>query len=56
MTGGGRYPCVGNVLLGGDTSGSVVRIRIVVHGGGDDKDNGRNPYKLPKADHREEGT
>ena len=51
VMGGGRYPCVGNILLGGGASGSVLWIGIVSHVRGDDKDGGGNPYKLPKAYH-----
>ena len=43
-------------LSGGGASSSVVRIGIMGHVGGDDEYSGGNPYKLPKADHREWGT
>ena len=54
-TGGGRYPCVRNYLLGGGASGSVVQIVIVVHVGDDDKYGGGNSYKITKSYHMEEG-
>ena len=54
-TGGGKYPCFINVLLGGGASGSIVWLRVVGHIGGNDEDSGGNPYKLPKESHREEG-
>ena len=56
MMGRGRYPCVGNVLLGGGASGSILWIRIMSHVRGDDEDGGGNPYNLPKAYNEEEGT
>ena len=52
---GGRYPGVGNVLLGSGTSGSDDLVRVVVHVGGDDKDGGVNPCSITKVHHREEG-
>ena len=52
VTGVGQYPCVGNVLLSSVASGSIVRVGIVGHVGGDDKDGGGNTYKLHKADNR----
>ena len=53
--GGGKFPCIGNVLLGGGTSVHVVWIVIVVYVGGDDKYGGGKTYKLPKVYHVEEG-
>ena len=45
------YPCVGNVLMGGGGSVSVVRIRILGHVVGDDDYCGGNSYKLTKVYH-----
>ena len=45
---GVRYSCVGNILLGGGASGSIVQLGIVVNFGGNDEDGGDNPYNLPK--------
>ena len=43
-------------LLVSCASGSVFRLVIVVHIRGSVKENKGNTYKLPKADHWEEGT
>ena len=52
-TGGRRYQCVGNILLGGGVSGSVVRLGMLGYVGSDEKDGGGNPCKITKVDHRE---
>ena len=50
--GGGIYPSVRNFLLGCGASGSVVRLRIVGHVGGDVDNGGGKPYNIPKEYHR----
>ena len=47
-----RYPDVGNVVLGGGTSGSVVCLRVVVHVGGDDNYGVGNICSIPRKDHK----
>ena len=54
--GGVRYPCVRNVLFGSGSISYVVWVGIVVHGGGNYKDGGGNPYNITKADYGEKGT
>ena len=41
--------------MGGGAIGYVVRLVIVGHVGGNDKNSGGNPYKLQNSDHREGG-
>ena len=53
---GGRYPDVGNVLLGGNTSGSIFWVGVVVHVRVYDEDGGGKPYRITKAYHWEEGS
>ena len=51
----GRYPDVRNFLSRSGTSSPVVCLVVVVHVGGDDKDGGSNPCRIPKEDNGEEG-
>ena len=52
--GGVRYTGVGNFLLGGVTSSSVVCIRVLFIVGDYDEGGGGNPCSITKEDKREE--
>ena len=51
MSGGGRKTGVRLVLLGGDTGGTTVQIRVLGDVGDNDEDGGEYPYGVTIPDH-----